>query len=531
MNLQDDPGAVFRNAVPDIEPPPARFDLDRIVQDGYRVRRRHRAVLGGAATTGVAAVAAVLALSAGVIPGGTTDPADDATSPPPADTEAEDPAMSGYPYDDDWGMVLNEDGEQRSGSELLEVKEAATEAFGELLAGAGVWEDPANPGAEEECSWITVDGGTQAEVDACMVSQGGMPLGADQEPGNYGQTYLRSYQGAEVEEADLSLRTIFEFELALPGGWTAEPGPMNQQVFPQHLIGDGAYFTDEAPELTTERLDDGRTLTVADHGCAAEIAVVYPNGTGLRVTWNDCLGTDHPLDIEAFTEAALSMPEMDLDTAGLAPVGDLVEVPPGWAYDEDAWADSEEAEDQAHATFEAARAALLEVYPGASLGEGNAVSTGQMERGANMRRTYSSHGTLPISTVIDGTTDDVGLDLRYYLPGGWIPGYSETGHWDPHLTVCKEGFECTTATDDDGTVWAFEEFAVTYSPEFEGEDWEPYTEHQLYVTRYSPEGWAVGAWVQWTDDAPIDADLISGVLRAMPAPEYDREAVPELSGD
>ena len=79
MNLQDDPGAVFRNTMPETTPPPAQFDLDRIVRDGYRARRRQRAVIGGAGSAGVAAVAAVLALSIGIVPN-----RDDGTNGPPA---------------------------------------------------------------------------------------------------------------------------------------------------------------------------------------------------------------------------------------------------------------------------------------------------------------------------------------------------------------------------------------------------------------------------------------------------------------
>jgi hypothetical protein len=533
MNLQDDPGAVLDRVLPDQPPPPAQFDLDKIVRDGYRARRRHRAVLGGAATAGVAGVATVLAFTVIGLPGGSAEPAEDdpigSATPPAAEETIEDPAMAGYPYREEWGMSFSEgmDGNFDPNEELMSVKDAATEAFGQLLVDGGVWEDPANPAPEENCSYILEEGGAQEEYDECMAEESGMNVGPNQTEGNYGQTYLRSYGGGEVEELEATLRTIFEFEVALPGGWTADPGPITEQVFPQHLISDGPYFTDEAPEFVTEDLDDGRTLMVADHGCAAEVAVVYPNGTGLRATWNNCEGENYTFDLDALVDAALAMPELDFDTSELAPVGDLNEVPMGWVYDEDAWANSAEAEADAASTYAAAEDAIQDAFPGATLSDGSAVSLGLMDRGASMKRSYSGSGTLPIETTIDGTSDDVDFDLTYYLPGGWLPGYSETGHWDGHNTVCKEEYVCTTANDSDGSLWAFEEYEKTYEPG-PGEDWEAYTEHDMYVTYYSVDGWAVGTWVQWTGDTAIDADLLGDLLRAVPEPVYDEDAVPEI---
>ncbi|MEU6858940.1 hypothetical protein AB0B28_08720 [Glycomyces sp. NPDC046736] len=533
MNFQDDPGAVFREAASEPPPPPAQLDLDRIVSDGYRARRRHRAFLGGAATAGVAAVAAVLAVSITGLPGGTGETDEDAPDAnPPAAEEVTDPSMAGYPYSENWGHLLYGEGYQHESEELMQVKEAATAAFGDLLVDGGVWDDPQNLGEEENCEWILSDptygDAAQDEYEQCMAYDSGANVGVDQRPGAYGQTYLRSYRGGEVEEQDQWLRTIFEFEVALPGGWTAEPGPITEQLFPQHLISDGPYFTDEAPEFTTEALDDGRTLMVADHGCAAEVAVVYPNGTGLRVTWNNCSGTDYPLDLDALTEAALAMPELEFDTSSLAPVGELVEVPLGWVYDEDEWAFSDEAEAQAEATYDEALDALVRLYPEATLSNGSSVSLGQMYRGANMQRSYSANGTLPFETTIDESTGDVYFDLRYYLPGGWIPGASDTGFWDPHLTVCKERFECSTEEGDDGETWTFEERTTLYEPQFEEEDWDPYTEHEIYLTRASAEGWAVGIWIQWQDEAPIDRAMLTELLAALPAPEYDADDVPTV---
>jgi hypothetical protein len=533
MNLQDDdPGAVFRTAMPEEEPPPTRFDLDRIVRDGYRARRRHRAVLGGAATSGVAAVAAVLALSVTGIPGFTPEPTEDQTeevtsAPDQEEAVVEDPEMAGYPHSDTWGTAPGSGGYRQSSEELLDVTSAATEVFGPLLANAGVWDDPANTPREEECDGLTDLDGAELEFEDCAASLGGMHVNAEQKPGNYDQTHLRSYEGSETEEAGMALRTIFEFEVLLPGGWTTEPGPITEQLFPQHIISDGPYFTDDIPEFSSEDLNDGRTLMTADHGCAAEIAVIYPNGTALRVTWNNCSGTDYPFDTDSLTGAALSMPEFEFDTSELQPIGELNDVPMGWVYDEDAWANSEEATSGALETYDMARASVLELYPEATLGSGSAVSLGQMDRGAIMQRSYSNSGTLPFETMVDTSVEDVQFSLRYYLPGGWIPGFSETGTWDGHLTVCKEDFECDSWSDDDGTLWAFEERTVIHEPLAE-EDWEAYTAHEMYATRYSPEGWAVSIWLQWTDDAPIDADMLGELLRALPAPQYEEEDVPTL---
>ncbi|MFG3339633.1 hypothetical protein [Glycomyces sp. NPDC048151] len=533
MNLQDDPEAVFRTVMPESPPPTSELDLDRIVRDGYRARRRHRAVLGGAATTGVAAVAGVLAITVVGLPGGTTDPTEDPTggdtAPPAAEETIDDPSMAGYPYREDWGLADGggEYAEYEPSAEVLTVQDAATAAFGQLLADNGVWNDPENTPDEEECSYLAEEGATQEEIDQCMAEASGMHVSADQEPGNYSQTYLRTIVGGESEEDGSALRSIFELKVLLPGGWTAEPGPITQQLFPQHLISDGPYFSEEAPEFTSEELDDGRTLMIADHGCAADIAVVYPNGTGLRTSWNNCSGTDYPLDLEGLKTAALAMPEFEFDTSELTPVGDLIDVPTGWIDEYDVWANSPEAEEQARQSYDGAREALQNLYPEATLGTGDARSLGITGRGLVIQRSYGNSGTLPFETTVDETTADVYFDLRYYLPGGWIPGYSETGHWDPHLRVCGEEYACSTMTDDDGTIWTFEELNVEYQPQA-GEDWEPYTDHEIYATRYSPEGWAVGMWVSWQDDAPIDADMLGDILRDMPAPVYDEDAVPEV---
>lgn len=445
--------------------------------------------------------------------------------------------MAGYPYDVDWASELDEEtGYNRSTEEAAEVHGALTEAFGLLLAESGMWDDPQNTdeGACQMPDGFDPDDPETPDPDDCEPARIGLAISGEQRPGNYGQTWLRSYRGGFSEDIGSAegvagyLRDAFSVEVMLPGGWTDEPGPITEQLFPQHLISDGPYYTDQAPDFSTEELDDGRTLMVADHGCAYDLAMTYPNGTAMRVTWDvDCAGTNYPVDYDALVDAMQSVPEFDVDTSELTAVQELDEVPTGWVYDQDAWADSADANAQARETYSGARDALQELYPGATLTEGGAVSLGQMDRGANMQRSYSANGALPFETTVDETVEDTSFSLRYYLPGGWVPGFSETGGWDTHLTVCKDDFQCESWTDDDGVTWAFEELEVRHEP-MEGEDWDPITEHQIYATMYSPDGWAVGMWISWQNETPVDRDMLEEILRALPAPEFDADAVPEI---
>lgn len=520
MNLQDDPEAVFRKAMPDTAPPPARFDLDRIVQDGYRARRRHRAALGAAATGGVAAVAAVLALSVAGFPGIAEDP--DVPNPPAAG-EAEEFAMAGYPYAPEDRFGTEEEREA--------LRTAAVDAFGPLLLDTGV--TPAEHlemPTEEEIQEKMEATGVGYDEAVSLLMPYGIPLEftTDQTPGNYGQTWLRSYtSGASDEDGD----TVLRLEAMLPGGWTAEPGPVTEQVFPQHLISASAYpwyeEADWTDELVTTDLDDGRTLITVDHECAYEAAVVYPNGSGFRASWDmgcEESTSEYGVSMEDFSAAATAMPEVDYDTSELSPVDELVEVPTGWLYDAE-WEQSDTALDGADTTMAAALDALREVEPEGTLDGPVPVQLGMTDRGAVVTRSYYGSGTLPYETTIDETTGDVGFDLRYYLPGGWVPGIDEEGGRGPYVLVCQEEFACSETTDDDGTVWVFEELEKEYHDDPGGED---YVEHQLQVTRFDPDGWAVSVWLQWQNDAPIDTDLLGDVLRAMPAPEYDEEAVPTV---
>jgi hypothetical protein len=530
MNLHDDPGAMFRTALPETPPPPPDLDLDRIVRDGYRARLRRRALLGGAASTGVMAVAALLAISVVGLPGGDPDPADDSTQaadPPAAEEAIEDPAMAGYPYDHAWEYP-----EDPVTNAIVAPEEAkaigadAAEAFGQLLTDAGIWEDPKNTVDTGECEFAAEMG---ENVDDCEDIQTGLQVSPLQRPGNYGQTYLRSYTGGESVEVGNGLLTTFNLEVLWPGGWTAEPGPVTEQLFPQHLISDGAYYTDEAPEFTTSDLGDGRTLMVADHGCAYDLAVVYPNGTGLRVTWNvGCEdGTSHPVDLADLTDAALAMPEYEFDTSTLTAVDELMDIPRGWV-DDRVWEYTSQAADDAAATIDAANAALQQVEPDATIESGSARTLGIAGRGLVTTRSYHGYGTLPYETTVDGATSPVDFELRYYLPGGWLPGIDQYDDRGPYIAGCTETSTCTGPWEDpDGTSWTSEEETATYEPQA-GEDWEPYTDHTLQLTMFHPDGWAASIWVNWTGDTPIDADMIGEILRVMPAPVYDASAVPEI---
>jgi hypothetical protein len=533
MNLQDDPGAVFRELKP--EPPPAAFDLDRIVRDGYKVRRRHRAVLGGAVTAGVAAVAAVFSMSLVGLPGVRDDEGDpnEAAESTAAEPDViEDPSMAGYPYDHAWENPVDpETNAIVTPEEAQTISDDATAAFGQLLADAGAWDDPLNTVDTGECEYLAEMG---YEEEDCEDVETGLPVGPHQRPGNYGQTWLRSYVAEHSEEDGGGvyggLRDVFKLEVLLPGGWTAEPGPVTEQLFPQHLISAGEYYTDTAPEFETSTLEDGRTLMIANHGCAYDLAVVYPNGTALRVSWDvGCNGAPtRPVSLEELTDAVLAMPEYEFDTSALTEVDELMEIPTGWV-DDHGWEDSEVAEADAEATIDLAADALAELYPDATLGDADARTLGISGRGAVTHRSYYGGGTLPFETTIDTTTGPVNFDLRYYLPGGWVPGVDQFFDRGPYIAGCTEFAECTGPWfDEDGTGWAAEEEVSEHQPSEEEGGGGPIVDHTLELTMFHPDGWAVSIWATWTGDTPIDADVFEEILRAMPAPVYDADAVPEI---
>jgi hypothetical protein len=115
---------------PDDPTPPSAVDIKQVMRRGYRVQARRNAAIGGASAAGVAAIAAVLALSlTGLGDGGRTS--DAAQSFPAGEGFDFDPATAAYPpahpvYDspDPVGRDLNT---------------AAKDAFGELAADAGVF--------------------------------------------------------------------------------------------------------------------------------------------------------------------------------------------------------------------------------------------------------------------------------------------------------------------------------------------------------------------------------------------------------
>lgn len=532
MNLQDDPEAVFRKAMPNTAPPPARFDLDLIVQDGYRARRRHRAALGGAATAGVAAVAAVLAFSAGVIPG-TTDDAD--TVNPPAAGGVDDPAMAGYPWPGEGGF-----GDPAVADQLTE---AGRDVFGDILVDTGLYEASdfastmSDPSDEEIRNYADETGVSYEEAKTELTYEeddGLLVFTGSTSPGNYGQVQLHSYEARAIvpmdEEHGDAARDILRLEAMLPGGWTAEPGPTSEQFFPQHLIDDA--------DATFETVDlgDGRTLYTADRGCGIDAAVVYPNGSALRGSWDaDCGDGSYPVDFAEFTDALLAMPEIDYDTTGLTAVEEVAEVPAGWLESDTAW--EAWAADGAQETRNRVADVLAELAPGAVIDGAYAFPVSgpdiYIEPDAVTKHQYGMHGTLPYETTIDTTTGDVAFELGYTLPGGWLPGVNEPGARGPHLVTCEEKLDFTCAeTEVDGRTAITQEMLVRHEPNPEQGNTQAWTEGIYEVTVFDPEGWAVNVWLQFQgEDFALSLDELTALVAALPAPEYDEELVPVVPED
>ncbi|GAB3221696.1 hypothetical protein GCM10027447_07700 [Glycomyces halotolerans] len=519
----------LREATPEAQPP-SEFDLDRIVEGGRRLRRRGRIAVGAAAAAGVVAAVSAVALVLTLSPGTEPAPADDAETAdaPPEEDPAEevtDPAMAGYPHSlyDQWG----------SDEESAALEEAATAAFSGLLIEAGLAEaevfETSTPSEEEVRALMEELDVTEDEAVSFLAGDPSpLRFRAEQYPGNEGQVYLRQYQTGLADEVDGRLRPTFSIAAVLPGGWTAEPGPVTQHVFPQHLISDGARYTDRAPEFDATELEDGRTVMVADHGCAYDLAVVYPNGSALKVSWDvDCTGRTYPVDLGVLTDAVLSMPEIDFETGELAPIGVLWEVPAGWPYDPE-W--EAEAAGDAQATTDLAREALSEVMPGSTVGDGTAIDLAPLGRGEIGERSYGFSGTLPFETTVDASTGPVYYTMRYYLPGGWIPGYGEVGNrGEPYLLVCRANDEYDDVCDEtevDGRRVARSEMVTEYEP-LEGEpaDW-AYTETEYEVIVFDPDGWAVGIWLSYQGDIGLDLEQVTEIAAAMPAPVYDEDARP-----
>ncbi|THV39761.1 hypothetical protein [Glycomyces buryatensis] len=507
-----------RRATPETQPPAPRIDLDRVVRDGYRARARGRAVLGGTTFAGVAAVAGVLALTAGLLPG--QDTGDDQNAAEGDEAGISDYGMAGYPYVA--GDHFDKD------EERAELQEAATSAYEDLLVSSGVTPadrfDVQEPSEEEIQALVDEHGITEDEARAQLnPDETPLDFGPTQAPGNYGQTWLRGYitgaspkDGGGYSETPSGLR----LEAMLPGGWTAEPGPVTHQVFPQHLINDTGEFS-------TEELDDGRILMVSDQDCIYEVAIVYPNHSGLRASWD--AGCDeeeqYRVDLGEFTDAALAMPEIDYDTSGLAEIDELIEVPTGWLNDPE-WPAS--AESDANASTDAAAEALEAVYPGATLGTMSATAYGLGDPSATVTHSYHSWGTLPFQTTIDTTTGDVAFSLSYHLPGGWVAGIpTSSDERGPYLAACQDDFSCIVEDGENGVTWGVQSSKVTSEPE-NGEDWEPETEYTYDILMNHPDGWSASIWVQYTGDVDLDAEDLKALVAQLPAPVYDPAATPEI---
>ncbi len=499
MNLQDDPGAVFRNAMPETTPPPAQFDLDRIVRDGYRARRRQRAVIGGAGSAGVAAVAAVLALSIGIVPN-----RDDGTDGPPAADFDFDTAMAGYPPDAT-APVSGID------HQMKELTEAAKDAFGDLAVDAGFlgaegldYDFPSDEEAQEAMDELDLDYTGALADEFGLHPDTPLLFNARSDTGNGGQVYLKSYAAHEGdEEGD---QPGLKLEAMLPGGWTAEPGPTGDVAFPQHLISDQASWTDQAPEFATEDLGDGRTLMTADHGCAYEAAVVYPNGSALRTSWDlDCEGQGREMALGDLRDAMLAMPEIDFDTTGLTPVEDLIEFPDAWVLDE-SW--PAEAAADAQASIDAAYDTIAAAYPDAEPRDGAANQ--HILSGDLARRVYVGDGDMGFT---DDTDYPVTYDLTYYLPGGWLPGFDYATP-DLYLPPCSKDDPakvCEEATEVNGRTVVLRRITVGES-----------VSYMVYV--FDPAGWAVeyDTMVEGDIDGYGREDVIA-LAASLPAPVYDVE--------
>lgn len=490
--MDHDPGAVFTKARPDDDEPPSKLDVKQAMREGYRTRRQRRALVGGAATAGVAAVAAVLALSLTGLPG-------TGEGPPAGQDFGFDPAHAGYPYapQEEWAVPQPE------------LDAAAREAFGELAVEGGFLDagalDYELPSDDEVTEMMASSGRGYYEA---LTELGYVNLALHftpwSVPGNGVGVHLRGYAASDGDEE--AERSAFTLTALQPGGWTVEPGPVGDAQFPQHLLDDGPSWTDEAPVFTSEDSGDGRTVMIADHGCALEAAVVYPNGSALQSAWDlDCEGQGRELSVADLRAAMLAMPETDFDTGELAlPESAL---PPGWAFDED-WPAEVEAELQASVTgvTDAVEAAV----PGAELASTNAVQL-QFGGAQAVRRQYSTRYELP---YIDANAVAVNLSVGYVLPGGWtegLPADDESG--DAYLLSCgADKPDVCETTEVDGRTVATRVFDL-------GDN------EARWVVVFDPAGWAVA--VETSHAGPIegwDMEALVSLAVSLPAPVYDPAA-------
>ncbi|MEU5871076.1 hypothetical protein AB0A73_05875 [Glycomyces sp. NPDC047369] len=487
MDQHDDTAVLLRQARPDTGAEDAPLDLDAVVRAGYRARRHSRAVLGGA-TAGVAGLAAVLVLSLGGLPGRQEFPA--------GTPLGFDPATAGYlgPAADTWDR------------RQPDLDEALRDAFGDLAVDSGFLDedrlDYDRPSDDEIRG--AMDEGTGYYSALGELGYHGLPLqfGPWTDTGNSGQVYLRGLISRDGDEE--AERSSFTVNALAPGGWTADPGPTGDVAFPQHLISDEASWTGDAPEFTTEELDDGRTLMVADHGCALEAAVVYPNGSALRSSWDlDCEGQGREMDVEDLKDAMLAMPQIEYDTSELVPVDELLDVPPGWPRDE-AWPAG--AAGDVQATMDGAADAIGALHPGVHVLDAAAGQRGDV--GAPVVRVFDGAFALPL---VDAADIPVTANVTYFLPGGWLPGLPpETTSPEPYLLDCAgDKDDVCEETEVDGRTVATSVFGV-------------YDSHSYEVVVFDPAGWAVSFTTSF--EGELDGygyeDLIA-LAAALPAPVYD----------
>ncbi|MEU6247471.1 hypothetical protein [Glycomyces sp. NPDC047010] len=516
MNLQDDPGAVLRELMPE-KPPAGAFDLDGIVRDGYKARRRHRAVLAGASATSVAVIAGVLAVSITGLPGLVDDP-----DGPPASGEDPDTALSGYPAPGDEGF-----GDPEVAQALTE---AGRDAFVPLLLDTGlftasdfetVMSEPTEQEIQEYAAEHSVSPEEAEEALAYVADNGDFAFLSHLRPGNYGQVQLRGYSATVrvgLDESGAGGRVLLDVEALLPGGWTDEPGPTSEQYFPQHLI------DDDAAEFDRTELDDGRVLYTADDGCELHAAVVYPDGSGLRAAWNGCDGNPEA-DLERFVAAVEAMPQADFDTTNLHGVGEVVDVPPGWLASDDSWRPW--ARDGAQSTAVAAGEVLDGLVPGAVVFDPWVLPeldpADPVDENAVALREYVMNGSLPLA----GGSGQ--FDLVYTLPGGWVPGFSDADFAGPYLARCGRNFDCTEAGTENGGTAYIAEKRIEHEADPEAGVEEPWFEGEYEVTVVDPDGWAVMVRVSFSEpDIGLTVEELTAIVAALPAPVYDEDAEPAL---
>ncbi|GAB3999352.1 hypothetical protein GCM10029992_27900 [Glycomyces albus] len=502
----DNPGEVFRKAMP-AAPPQSHMDLDRIVADGYRIRRRNRTVIGATTAAGVSVLAAVTALAF-------TLNAPEGQGPQAADGfEADqDLVMSAY-SEEGWYQT------EAAAIEAQELTEAAKSEFGDLLVEAGYVEagdlDYSPPTDADVRDEMERSGSYAAALSELGYHD--LPLlfsPREFSAGNEGEVYLRGHFAWAADEED-DTSPDFKFDAMAPGGWTAEPGPEDEFAFPQPMI------VEDGSGVSVEDLDDGRRLMVAGDGCMLHIAVAYPNGSGLRSSWDTgCEGQGYQVTVEELKAAMLAMPEIDYDTSALVPYegpedGSGRPADDNWAAgaDGDAVTTAGQVEDAmtgfSEATVIEESIGAVELQP--SDGEGS-TPLYQYSMAASLPITsYEGGGDGP-GSVADGETH---VNLTYTLPGDWEQWTSETGGDAGRvLPDCdgKAGTGCEEIEVGGRTA------VLDSNPEAGIYD----------VTVFDESGWAVQLFL--TFDTAVGFELseqeFTEMAAAMPAPVYDVDALP-----